>query len=128
MSVFYYPTLGRQHTARELVLRSIGTPEIQVADVLIDLWTGPALGGASARWATWRLRPGAVDGLCPSILDEGDPEDADFPARTGVIAWVDETTAVYLACRSVSDGPSEDALCAEIAEAATHSMFAPRDL
>ena len=125
MPVFFYPTLGAD-TAGELVLRSVGGPELQVADVLVDRRSGPPLAGRSVRWATWRLRPDAADGLCPTILDEGDPDDADFPTREGVIAWVDGTTAVYLACRSIGHGPAARDLDAEIVEAAEHSFFAPR--
>ena len=125
MSVFCYLTFGELPTP-ELVLRSIGTAKLCAGDVLVELRTGPPLAGRSARWAYWRLREGAEDGLCTSILDEADPDDPDFATRDGVVAWVDGTTTAYLACRPVENRAAERTLQGEIVAAAAHPFFAPR--
>ena len=125
MSVFCYPTLGNL-TAVELVLRAVGTPSHTADDVLAVDRSGPPIAGRSARWASWRIREGVEDGLCASILEEGDPDDPDFATRDGVVAWVDGTTTAYVACRPVDELTAEHHLRAEIVSAAGHPFFAPR--
>ena len=123
MSVFVFHD-AEGTTAAALVLRAVGGDTHKEDDLVCEEFGCPALVGRSAQWWEWQVREGAADIIVPSALEEGDADDAPFPTRKGLVAFVDGTTSGYVAC--ARSDQRVVSLRRAIAEAAGTDLLQPR--
>jgi hypothetical protein len=57
---------------------------------------GPGIAGHDTQWWHWALRGDVPDLVVPSCLEEGDPDDAPYPCREGLLVRVMGSSTVYL--------------------------------
>lgn len=110
---------------KRLVIKAIRAPGLGFTEIECEKIDGPKLSGWPTNWWHWKIKENSVDGIIPSILNEGCPEDSPYLVRQGIAAMVIEHTVGYVSSREPKETQSDKALVSFIERSAQHPFFKP---
>ena len=110
---------------KKLVIKAIRAPGLRFNEIECEKIEGPKLSGLSTNWWQWTIQENSVDGIIPSILNEGCPDDSPYFVRQGIAAIVDGHTVGYVSSREPKETQPNQALIAFIERSAKHPFFRP---
>jgi hypothetical protein len=115
-----------EESPEALVVRALREAALLApADIVLQQVSGANLQGRYTRWWEWSLAAGGPEVVVPSILGEGDPDDAPFRASGGFLVIPEGFATAYVHMFRPED---TDRLRARIrvAELAASDLGAPR--
>ncbi len=109
----------------ELIALVLGAQAHVGSDFRVTPMSGGELAGRATVWVRWSLRPGVAPVSIPSVLHEGDPDDAPFVSAGGLMAMPSGSRTAYVYACGPAD-QDEGGASRSVKEAAESPIFAPR--